>query len=141
MNIFLVSIILLLGLTQGVREAPKIPGIVKLSKIIVHRVERLWTPRTYAKAYALKLGLTTKDWNCVDAIIIKESHWNPRAINPASGAYGLAQSLPAKKMAVEGADYRTNYRTQVRWLFRYLKYHWQGKPCFALRFHVRHGYY
>ena len=31
----------------------------------------------------------------LNSIITHESGWNPNAVNPSSGAYGLGQALPA----------------------------------------------
>ena len=39
-------------------------------------------------------------------------------MNP-SGAYGLPQALPGGKMASAGADWATNYQTQLRWFWNY----------------------
>jgi SLT domain-containing protein len=50
-----------------------------------------------------------------------ESGWNQFADNPSSDAYGIPQSLPGSKMASEGADWRTNPATQIRWGMKYIK--------------------
>ena len=50
-----------------------------------------------------------------------ESGWNERADNPTSDAYGIPQALPGSKMASEGADWRTNPETQIRWGLKYIK--------------------
>ncbi|MCU1542018.1 MAG: hypothetical protein JWM01_2965, partial [Arthrobacter sp.] len=57
-----------------------------------------------------------------------------------SGAYGVVQSLPAEKMASAGADYRTNYRTQINWGLTYIEQRY-GSPCGALNFHYAHNWY
>ena len=45
----------------------------------------------------------------------KESGWNHKSSNGSSGAYGIPQSLPGRKMASHGKDWRTNPETQIRW--------------------------
>lgn len=50
-----------------------------------------------------------------------ESGWDRYARNPYSGAYGIPQALPARKMATAGPDWRTSARTQVLWGLRYIK--------------------
>jgi hypothetical protein len=50
-----------------------------------------------------------------------ESGWRWNATNPASGAYGIPQSLPGSKMATIGGDWRTNPVTQMRWGAGYIK--------------------
>jgi phage-related protein len=60
-----------------------------------------------------------------------ESGWNQYADNPTSDAYGIPQSLPGSKMASEGADWRTNPATQIRWGMKYIKSVY-GNPINAL---------
>lgn len=50
-----------------------------------------------------------------------ESGWNPFAANPNSPAYGIPQADPGSKMASAGADWRTNYMTQIDWGLGYIK--------------------
>lgn len=42
-------------------------------------------------------GIPESDWWAVDYIVSRESGWNPSAVNPSSGACGLAQQLPCGK--------------------------------------------
>lgn len=71
-------------------------------------------------------GISSSDYTYVDYIITKESHWNPLAVNPSSGAYGLCQALPGSKMASAGSDWRTNPVTQLRWCSSYAKDRYGG---------------
>ncbi|QDG87241.1 hypothetical protein NIBR502770_01055 [Pseudarthrobacter sp. NIBRBAC000502770] len=77
---------------------------------------------------------------CLQTLWTKESDWTTTATNPSSGAYGIVQSLPAEKMASSGADYLTNYRTQINWGLDYIKKSYQS-PCGALNFHLAHNWY
>jgi hypothetical protein len=43
-------------------------------------------------------------------------------------------------MASAGADYLTNYRTQINWGLDYIKKSYQS-PCGALNFHLAHNWY
>jgi len=70
----------------------------------------------------------------------KESDWRTTATNASSGAYGIGQSLPAEKMASEGADWQTNYQTQIRWGLNYIKERY-GSPSAAWSFHLAHNWY
>jgi transglycosylase-like protein with SLT domain len=78
-------------------------------------------------------------FSCFSHIIDHESRWNPRAHNP-SGAYGLPQALPGRKMASAGRDWRTNPRTQIRWAIHYMDDRY-GSPCRAWAHWRRHGNY
>ncbi|GAA1507839.1 transglycosylase SLT domain-containing protein [Nocardioides humi] len=68
----------------------------------------------------IEFGFPADQWPYLDALWQRESGWNHLAENPRSGAYGIPQSLPATKMAVVGADWRTNPETQIRWGLAYI---------------------
>jgi len=78
-----------------------------------------------AQAYARKIlwayGWGLNQFPPLQALWNGESGWRWNALNPGSGAYGIPQSLPASKMASAGADWRTNYQTQIRWGLAYIK--------------------
>lgn len=80
------------------------------------------------------------EYSCAASIISRESGWNPLAVNPSSGAYGLPQSLPGSKMASAGSDWRTNPTTQMIWMRGYMASRYGG-ACNALAFHNSHGWY
>jgi soluble lytic murein transglycosylase-like protein len=80
------------------------------------------------------------EFACFAHVIQHESSWNPLARNPSSGAYGLPQSLPARKLASAGPDWRTNPRTQIRWAIHYM-HHRYGSPCDAWHFWRHHHWY
>lgn len=42
-------------------------------------------------------GIPEAHWGYVDAIVTRESGWNPNAVNASSGACGLGQQLPCGK--------------------------------------------
>lgn len=69
--------------------------------------------------YLLANGYTEADFSAGVWIIDHESGWRVNATNPGSGAYGLPQALPGSKMASEGADWQTNYQTQLKWFVSY----------------------
>jgi hypothetical protein len=75
-----------------------------------------------------------------DNVITRESGWNPYAINPRSGAYGLGQALPPEKMATHGPDWRTNPVTQLHWTYDYMNARY-GSPNGAWAFWQTHGWY
>ena len=60
-------------------------------------------------------GIPADQYGYVNYIITRESHWNPLARNRSSGATGVCQALPGKKMASAGADWATNPITQLKW--------------------------
>ncbi|MDX2644166.1 transglycosylase SLT domain-containing protein [Streptomyces sp. PA03-1a] len=79
-------------------------------------------------------------FQCFANIVMHESTWNPYAVNPSSGAYGLVQALPGSKMASAGADWRTNPATQIKWGLDYMNGRY-GSPCGAWSFWQANHWY
>jgi hypothetical protein len=77
---------------------------------------------------------------CLVPMWMKESHWNEKSRNASTGAYGIAQALPASRMAVFGSDYLTNPATQIRWGLSYIKNRYKT-PCGAWSFWQAHHWY
>ena len=96
--------------------------------------------QAYAASKLGSYGWAPSQMPCLMKLWTKESDWETTATNPSSGAYGVVQSLPAEKMASAGADYRTNYRTQINWGLEYIKDRY-GSPCGALNFHYAKNWY
>lgn len=97
------------------------------------------------QAYAKDLCISTYGWSqydfeCLVKLWERESNWNPNAHNKSSGAHGIPQSLPASKMASEGADYYTNGKTQIRWGLKYIKNRY-GSPSKAWQHSQNKGWY
>lgn len=86
--------------------------------------------KVFAASQLARFGWGQDQMSCLSSLWEKESGWRTTAENPSSLAYGIAQSLPAQKMASAGADYRTNYKTQVSWGLGYIKERY-GSPCRA----------
>lgn len=85
-------------------------------------------------------GWSEEDYYAWIMIIKRESSFNPYAKNKKSGATGLCQSLPARKMASHGKDYLTNYKTQARWCRDYIKNRY-GTPQGAWSFWQSHHWF
>ncbi|MFN8075724.1 MAG: hypothetical protein U0Q15_09915 [Kineosporiaceae bacterium] len=97
------------------------------------------------KSIARSMMLAEYGWgetqfSCLNSLWNRESGWNYRAQNPSSGAYGIPQSLPGRKMASAGADWRTNPATQIEWGLDYIHDRY-GTPCGAWSHSQRRGFY
>ena len=79
-------------------------------------------------------------YRCAAAIITRESGWQVHALNPSSGAYGLAQALPGSKMAAAGPDWHDDGGTQLRWMRSYVNSRY-GSACAAWAFWQAHSWY
>ena len=96
--------------------------------------------REYAKSL-----VSSEQWKCLDELWDRESSWRTnkkawRARNKSSGAYGIPQALPAKKMYTAGLDAMTNPITQINWGLNYIKSRY-GSSCRALAHHDKKGWY
>jgi type V secretory pathway adhesin AidA len=96
--------------------------------------------QAYAAGQLASYGWAPDQMQCLQTLWTKESDWTTTATNPSSGAYGIVQSLPAEKMASAGADYLTNYRTQINWGLDYIQERYKS-PCGALNFHYANNWY
>lgn len=130
---------LLLAGTGSAAAAPQVRAVPPLAGGF-HRPDALVTllrrapapdPRDYARELVLARGWSADDFSCLLVLWGRESGWSPTATNPASGAYGIPQALPAVKLASAGPDWRDDPLTQVRWGIGYIASSY-GTPCAAL---------
>ena len=91
-------------------------------------------------ALMLKAGFGLDQFGCLNKLWTKESHWNHKASNPSSGAYGIPQALPGSKMGSVGSDWRTNPATQIKWGLNYIEGRY-GSPCKAWSHSQSVGWY
>lgn len=89
-------------------------------------------PRTYVRDRASRSGFTGRQWRCLDALVNRESRWNPKADNPTSSAYGLFQQLRL--------DPRSDLAKQTRLGLKYIA-HRYGTPCRAYAHAVEQGWF
>lgn len=90
-----------------------------------------------AAAYGWGAGA---EWTAFNNVAMSESGWCQFATNRQSGAYGIPQALPASKMGSAGGDWRTNPRTQIRWMLEYIKQRYKT-PSKAWAFHQANNWY
>lgn len=109
---------------------------VKVPKRIRYNVGEI---QSYAHQLVLSYGWSEADYQALVLLWYRESSWNPNAVNKKSGACGIPQANPCSK-ASKGTDYRTNWRTQVRWGLNYIKKRY-GSPSEAWSHSQRIGWY
>ena len=97
------------------------------------------TIKSYAHNLVLKYGWTEYDYECLVKLWNRESSWNPYAVNKKSGACGIPQACPCSK-ASKGTNYKTNWKTQVKWGLNYIKKRY-GSPAEAWEQSQRIGWY
>lgn len=109
-------------------------------KIVVRKKGNVTEYQNYAHELVISYGWSEEDFTALVNLWNRESGWNPYARNKKSGACGIPQSLPCSKMKSEGSDYKTNYKTQIRWGLKYIKNRY-GSPSNAWRHFKRKGWY
>jgi len=77
-----------------------------------------------------------EQWTYAAELIARESSFNKYAINPSSGACGLAQALPCSKMKCELSD----EDCQLEWIKNYVNARY-GSVKGAVEFHDRMNWY
>ena len=91
-------------------------------------------------ALMLAAGFKIDQFPCLDKLWKKESGWNYKASNSSSGAFGIPQALPGKKMAAFGDDWQTNPATQIKWGLNYIEGRYDT-PCGAWSHSQDTGWY
>ena len=97
--------------------------------------------RAYAKVFiAQEYGWGETQYTCLEKLWKRESNWRTLAKNRSSGAYGIPQALPGRKMGKTGSDWKTNPITQIKWGAGYIKGRY-GTPCKAWDHSERKNWY
>jgi Transglycosylase SLT domain len=83
-------------------------------------------------------------WDALDKLWIHESNWNNTAMNPSSGAYGIAQALPQTKYPKAGQSPSmggvSSPSVQISWGLAYIKERY-GDPINAWAHEVQFNWY
>jgi hypothetical protein len=101
---------------------------------------RVAVARSIARTLVSQHHWSVQQYRCLVQLWNRESGWSVYASNPSSGAYGIPQALPGRKMARAGPHWRTSARTQIRWGLGYIKSRY-GSPCGAWRHSNAYGWY
>jgi hypothetical protein len=88
----------------------------------------------------LQQGFGLNQAPCLIKLWNRESGWRTNASNPSSGAWGIPQAVPGKKMAAFGSDWKTNAVTQIKWGLSYIKGRY-STPCGAWSHSQSTGWY
>ncbi|SDL10946.1 hypothetical protein [Tessaracoccus oleiagri] len=81
-------------------------------------------------------GVPQSQWQYADYIVSRESGWNPRAVNPYSGACGLPQAYPCSKL---GSNWDDPVHA-LKWQYSYVSSRYGGYQG-AYNFWTRNGWY
>lgn len=96
------------------------------------------SPQEIAKSLLSNYGWGQDQFQYVDYIFTHESGWNPWAVNPSSGAYGIPQANPA---GGQGYPYELgDAYSQIVWGLNYIQSRY-GTPYQAYQFWLSHNWY
>ncbi len=122
------------------KKAEEAAGPVTFTGDIPESCSEYSGSREIGCAMMLDAGFKLDQFPCLDKLWKKESGWNYKATNPSSGAYGIPQSLPGKKMASAGSDWKNNPATQIKWGLGYIEGRY-NTPCSAWSHSQSVGWY
>ena len=98
------------------------------------------SPKLFARQSVIEQWNSVKQFKCLNSLWNRESHWNPKALNKSSGAFGIAQFLPSTWGNYKFPYKPTEPRIQIKAGLRYITVRY-GSPCKALKFWNRHYWY
>ena len=138
-GVLVIMVILSFGTRKEYKESTtNTIEVVEYQKSVKYTKKQL---KAYAKKLVLnKYGWSLTDFNSLVKLWNKESGWNANAHNKRSGAHGIPQALPARKMKSAGKDYYTNGKTQIRWGLKYILARY-GSPLKAWNHSKKKGWY
>ena len=132
------------------KKAKKVVKKKNKKKVVKKKAKKVYYGKSYTynkgemQQYAHNLvyqyGWGENDYYAMVMIVNHESSWRPNAVNKKSGSCGLFQAYPCSKMAKYGKDYRTNYKTQMKFGFEYIKARY-GNPRNAWAFWQKNHWY
>jgi hypothetical protein len=96
-------------------------------------------PRQIGQAAVQAKGWSDSQWKCLDVLWDHESGWNPRATNPSSGAYGIAQFLDSTWSST-GVAKTSSPAGQIKAGLIYIERRY-GTPCAAWAFWQKRSWY
>ncbi len=119
-----------------------ISGVVSATQavpeVIIYK-ERPALMQVSAKEVAKEL-LTSKDFKCFNALMVRESHWKDRK-NPKSSARGVGQLLDGTYRNLGMKRSKSTVAQTVAALAYIGRKYGSGGPCAAWSFWKKHSYY
>ena len=117
--------------------------VVKPEKVVTVSLTHLKVQTTKSEALTFLTvytkGWSMEQWKCLQYVWNHESHFNPKALNMSSGAYGIAQFLPST-----WGNYKVtktpSAKLQIQYGLRYIERRY-GSACAAKAFWVKNGWY
>lgn len=113
-------------LNPCVDVAPLQPVVPTVKRVpVLQATEDVATAVQMGQQMAAARGWTGADWNALYVLWMRESGWNPRAMNRNSGACGIPQALPCSKIPDKSTA------GQITWGLNYIQNRY-GSPSNAM---------
>jgi hypothetical protein len=106
---------------------------------------KYFDPQALAFLTTYAQGWSMADWKCLNNLWNSESHFNPKALNMGSKAFGIAQFLPSTWGNYKVAK-TASAQLQIKYGLHYIvkRYGSTNDPtgaCTAWKFHQKNGWY
>jgi hypothetical protein len=92
------------------------------------------------QAAAAARGWTGAEWAALNAVELREAGYNPNAVNPTSGAYGLAQFIGGQSEYYQYGGNPTSAAGQITGMLAYISQRY-GDPIAAEAHETAFGWY
>ncbi|HMH93230.1 MAG TPA: hypothetical protein VK586_19360, partial [Streptosporangiaceae bacterium] len=120
--------------TAALKAAPVL-GASSSVGVSAARTGSVAVEENFARRLLAQYGWAASQMNSLIPLWMRESGWNPYAVNPSSGAYGIPQSLG------HGHPYNLgDYQNQIIWGLNYIKGRY-GSPAAAEGHEQAFGWY
>jgi len=130
--------VLLTAFTVGLLHITSAQAAVAPMRAAIHLK---MSPKFYSKALIAKQWKDpARQYACLDQLWTHESHWNPKALNKSSGAFGIAQFLPQTWGNYNYPLKPKDPLVQVKAGLRYITVRYSS-PCGAWSFWKRGSWY
>ena len=100
---------------------------------------KYFDPQTVAFLTEYANGKSMAEWKCLNNLWSHESHFNPKALNMSSHAFGIAQFLPTT-WANYGVKKTASPALQIKYGLHYIDKRY-GSACNAWSFWKQHNWY
>ena len=145
-NIYIVNQSTIPNQQQNTTTSINIPKNTKKSKKVVKTTKKTANKKVvktaslseyqqYAKSYG---NYNEEQMNCLINLWNKESGWNANSVNKTSGACGIPQAYPCKK--IKQSEGSNDWKAQIRWGIKYINYRYKT-PCGAWSYWTKHHWY
>jgi len=128
---FLSITILVLALMPKIQNQPSVQVVTVNEAVTLTEKQRI--------TLFINELLDAKSAQCLQKILMVESHMNPKAKNPTSTARGVGQLLESTYKNI-GLKHSADPLAQVIATIAYISRHF-GSTCAAWDFHKKHNYY